>query len=134
MKKEMMNLLLFTGVCFMLYLIFVFIKFRKTTDGMTNMNNSTDAPVNGIAGNAAAYGATIKAATIKSQDTLLISKYRADYEAAILNLEDFINNAMLKTALSVDHNNPGPSLESLAIMQQAKTAMDGIMKFVDASK
>jgi len=135
MKKEMMNLLLFIGVCFMLYLIFVSIKFRKTTDGMTNMNNSTDSTTgNGIAGNAAAYGATIKAATIKSQDTLLISKYRADYETAILNLEDFINNTMLKTALSIDPNNPGPSLETLATMQQAKTALDGIMKFVDTSK
>lgn len=115
--------------------MFVSIRFSKTTDGMTNMNNSADSTAgNGIAGNAAAYGATIKSATIKSQDTLLISKYRADYETAILNLEDFINNTMLKTALSIDPNNPGPSLETLATMQQAKTALDGIMKFVDTSK
>jgi len=135
MKKEMMNLLLFIGICFILYLMFVSIRFSKTTDGMTNMNNSADSTAgNGIAGNAAAYGATIKSATIKSQDTLLISKYRADYETAILNLEDFINNTMLKTALSIDPNNPGPSLETLATMQQAKTALDGIMKFVDTSK
>jgi hypothetical protein len=98
------------------------------------MTNMTDASGNGIAGNAATYGASIKAAAIKSQDTLLISKYRSDYETAILNLEDLINNLMLKTALSIDQNNPGPSLETLATMQQAKTALDSVMKFVDSSK
>ena len=113
------------------------LNFSATQDGMTNMNDtskSTGSSGNGIAGNAAAYGASIKAAAIKSQDTLLISKYRSDYETAILNLEDLINNLMLKTALSIDQNNPGPSLETLGTMQQAKTALDTVMKFVDSSK
>ena len=113
------------------------LNFSTTQDGMTNMNDtskSAGSSGNGIAGNAAAYGASIKAAAIKSQDTLLISKYRSDYETTILNLEDLINNLMLKTALSIDQNNPGPSLETLATMQQAKSALDSVMKFVDSSK
>jgi hypothetical protein len=138
MKKEFMNFLLFVGICFLLYVMFRNLNFSNRKDGMTNMNeNSTgsgSSVSNGIAGNAAAYGATIKAATIKSQDMLLINKYRSEYESSILNLEDFINNLMLKTALTIDQNNPGPSLETLATMQQAKVALDGIMKFVDNSK
>lgn len=110
------------------------ISFGGTKDAMTNMNDSSTKSGNGIAGNAAAYGASVKAAAIKSQDTLLISKYRSDYETAILNLEDLINNLMLETALTIDQKNPGPSLETLATMQQAKTALDSIMKFVDSSK
>ena len=132
-----MNLLLFIGICLLLYVMYRSLNFSTTQDGMTNMNDtskSAGSSGNGIAGNAAAYGASIKAAAIKSQDTLLISKYRSDYETAILNLEDLINNLMLKTALSIDQNNPGPSLETLATMQQAKTALDTVMKFVDSSK
>ena len=135
--KELMNFLLFIGICLLLYVMYRSLNFSATQDGMTNMNDtskSTGSSGNGIAGNAAAYGASIKAAAIKSQDTLLISKYRSDYETAILNLEDLINNLMLKTALSIDQNNPGPSLETLGTMQQAKTALDTVMKFVDSSK
>jgi hypothetical protein len=135
--KELMNLLLFIGICLLLYIMYRSLNFSTTQDGMTNMNDtskSAGSSGNGIAGNAAAYGASIKAAAIKSQDTLLISKYRSDYESAILNLEDLINNLMLKTALSIDQNNPGPSLETLGTMQQAKTALDTVMKFVDSSK
>jgi hypothetical protein len=87
---------------------------------------------NGIAGNAASYGASLKASVIKSQDTFLISKYRSDYETAILNLDDLINNLMLKTALSIDQHNPLTAIESLAKMQQAKTALNSVMKYVDS--
>ena len=134
MKNEMMNVLLFVGICFILYIIYVSIKSCRR-DGMTNRDSSDDSTSgNGIAGNASAYAATIKSATIKSQDVLLISKYRSEYETVILNLEDFINNAMLKTALTIDPDKPGPAFETLATMQQAKSALDGIMKFVDSSK
>lgn len=130
----MMNVLLFVGICFILYIIYVSIQSCRR-DGMTNRDSSDDSTSgNGIAGNASAYAATIKSATIKSQDVLLISKYRSEYETVILNLEDFINNAMLKTALTIDPDKPGPAFETLATMQQAKSALDGIMKFVDSSK
>jgi hypothetical protein len=90
------------------------------------------SPANGIAGNAAAYSASLTAATIKSQDTFLISKYRSDYESAILNLDDLINNLMLKTVLSVNQDNPGESVIQLGQMQQAKVALNSVMKFVDS--
>jgi hypothetical protein len=133
MKKELMNLFLFIGICFVAYLLFKNFNFSYK-EGMTS--NSTDnaaatSSSNGIAGNAAAYGATIKAANIKLQDTFLITKYRSDYENAILNLDDLLNNLMLQTALNVDINNPEKSITKLANMNQAKTALNSVMKFVD---
>ena len=41
---------------------------------------------------------------------------------------------MLQTALSVDQNNPQVSITKLAEMQQAKIALNSIMKFVDSNK
>jgi hypothetical protein len=137
MKKELMNLFLFIGVSFLIFLLFRNFNF-KTMEGMTNKpDNSPSGSASsqsGIAGNAASYGASLKAVAIKSQDTLLISKYRTDYETAILNLDDLINNLMLKTALSVDTSNPDVSIKKLSEMNNAKLALNNVMKFVDASK
>jgi hypothetical protein len=104
-------------------------------EGMTDASGNSitvTAPANGIAGNAASYGAAIKSATIKSEDTLLISKYRSDYETAILNLDDLLNNLMLNTALTINIQNPGDSVDKLAKMQQAKIALNSVMKFIDS--
>ena len=134
MEKELMNLFLFIGICFVLYLLFRNFNFSNR-EGMTDASgNTTSSSSNGIAGNAASYGASIKSITIKAQDTLLISKYRSDYETAILNLDDLINNLMLNATLNIDPKNPQKSLEQLGQMQLAKTALNSVMKFVDASK
>jgi hypothetical protein len=134
MKQELMNLFLFIGVCLFLYILFRNFNFSNR-EGMTDASsNQVVGGANGIAGNAASYGASVKAANIKLQDTFLISKYRSDYETAILNLDDLINNLMLKTALTIDTNNPGDSVKKLAEMNQAKLALNNVMKFVDASK
>ena len=139
MEKELMNLFLFIGICFVLYILFRNFNFSNR-EGMTDASGNTITPTasstssNGIAGNAASYGAAIKSVTIKSQDTLLISKYRSDYETAILNLDDLINNLMLNATLNIDPKNPQKSLEQLGQMQLAKTALNSVMKFVDASK
>jgi hypothetical protein len=140
MKKEMMNLCIFAGISFVAFLIFRNLNFDKMTlkEGMTDSSSSSDtigsSSENGIAGNAATYGANIKSQTIKLQDTLLISKYRSDYETAILNLDDLVNNLMLKTALTVDKDKPQQSLISLSQLQQSKVALNTIMKFIDSSK
>ena len=135
MKKELMNLFLFIGICFVLYLLFRNFNYNfSNREGMKTSDSSKVSSENGIAGNASAYGATIKAASIKSQDTFLISKYRSDYETVILNLDDLLNNMMLQTTLTIDPNNPDKSIEKLSQMQQAKTALNSVMKFVDSIK
>lgn len=133
MKPELMNLFLFIGICLVVYLLFRNFNYNtqySLIEGMTDASGATTG--NGIAGNAAAFGAQIKAATIKLQDTFLITKYRSDYETVILNLDDFINNLMLKNTLSFDNENPGTSLSKLVELQQAKTALNAVMKFVDS--
>jgi hypothetical protein len=131
--KELYNLLLFVAICLVLYLVFRSFHYNPMLiEGMTDSSGNSIASGNGIAGNAASYAASLKAATIKSQDVLLISKYRSDYESAILNLDDLINTLMLKTALSIDQNNPVDSIEKLSKMQQAKVALNSVMKFVDS--
>ncbi len=136
----MMNLCVFAGISFVAFLIFRNLNFDKMTfkEGMTDNSSSSDtigsSSENGIAGNAATYGANIKSQTIKMQDTLLISKYRSDYETAILNLDDLVNNLMLKTALTVDKDKPNQSLMTLSQLQQSKVALNTIMKFIDSSK
>jgi hypothetical protein len=139
MKKEMMNLCVFAGISFVAFLIFRNLNFDKMTfkEGMTDDSSneaSSSSTENGIAGNAATYGANIKSQTIKLQDTLLISKYRSDYETAILNMDDLVNNLMLKTALTVDKDKPNQSLMALAQLQQSKMALNTVMKFIDSSK
>jgi hypothetical protein len=133
--KELYNLFLFVVICFVVYLVFSSFHYNPMLlEGMTDNTKSTSvaSPDNGIAGNAASYAASLKANTIKIQDTFLISKYRADYESAILNLDDLVNNLMLKVALSVNQSNPEDSIEKLAKMQQAKVALNSVMKFVDS--
>lgn len=131
--KELYNLLLFIAICFVVYLVFRSFHYNPMIiEGMTDASGNSVSVSNGVAGNAAAYAAVLKSATIKSQDTFLISKYRSDYESAILNLDDLINNLMLKTALSVNQDDPEQSVIQLGQMQQAKIALNSVMKFVDS--
>ena len=137
------NLCIFIGICMFSYLIFRNLNTTNSSyvEGMTTDTDASGNPppppasiTNGVAGNAAAYAAQLKSAVIKSQDELLISKYRSDYENVVLNLDDYLNNMMLQTALTVNQNNPQISIAKLAQMQQAKVALNSTMKFIDASK
>jgi len=132
-KPFIYNLSIFIGICFLVYLVFKNINFSK--EGMempdTSSVSSSVSSTNGIAGGAAAYAANIKAQAIKIQDSILISKYRADYENVIINMDDLINNIMVQTTLSIDQTKPEVGLEKLTKLYQAKTALNSVMKFVD---
>lgn len=137
------NLCIFIGICIFSYLIFRNLNTNSSSyvEGMTTTTDASGNPAppvgsitNGVAGNAAGYAAQLKSAVIKSQDELLISKYRSDYENAVLNLDDYLNSLMLQTTLSVNQNNPQQAIAKLAQMQQAKIALNSTMKFIDSSK
>jgi len=127
--KFVVNLTIFIAICLMGYLLFSNFTFKEGLENANSLGSST----NGIAGSAAGYGANIKARTIKSQDELLISKYRKDYETVILNLDDFVNNLMLKTTLEIDTDKPYEGLKKLSELNQSKNALNSVMKFVDKS-
>jgi hypothetical protein len=133
MNKELLNLFIFLALFFLGYLLFKNLNTMGIwREGMTDASGNTiSVQTNGIAGNADAYGASIKLETIKMQDMFLISKYRTQYETVILNLDDFVNNLMLKSALSMDKINPQASLSQLAELNQVKGALNNVMKFVD---
>jgi len=140
--EEMYSLLIFIAVCLILYLVFRSFQYNPMLiEGMTDGSGNTTKTKssgngttvgNGIAGNAAEYAAALKANTINSLDSLMISKYRGDYESALINLDDTIDILMLKTALNFNQEKPSDTLEKLSKMHQAKIALNSVMKFVDS--
>jgi hypothetical protein len=130
MSQVMTNALLFLAIGFILYLVFS--NFNKI-EGMTTNTEASATPSNGIAGNAANYVANIKAQTIRIQDTLLMSKYRADYENAVISMDDMVNNLMLRTVLSVNKEKPEEALRTLVMLNESKGALNNVMKFIDAA-
>jgi len=140
-----MNLCIFVVICFFAYLIFRNMNnnyFNQDkynyVEGMTTStdvsgNQPATSSTNGVAGNSAAYAAQIKAQAIKIEDQLLISKYRTEYENVVLNLDELVNDLMLQTALNVNQANPQQSMIKLSQLQQAKTALNSVMKYIDAS-
>ena len=150
-----MTLALFLLICFMAYVCFVNSNHSEGfTDKGGNKKGSgsragsgagsnsgsgsgagagAGAGSNGIAGNASTYAANLKAASVKLADTLLITKYRSDYESAIMNAEDLIHNLMLEITLNINPQDPHESIAKLVALHQAQAALIGVMKFVDSS-
>lgn len=65
-----------------------------------------------------------------------ISKNRNNYESLILNLDEFINLAMLELVIKTKIED-GPSavhknLETIAKMQESKSALNSVMKYIDS--
>ena len=137
MNKEFFyNLSIFIGICILIYFIFRNIGVKEgletsTSSTNTSTSTSTNDGSNGVAGNAEAYAANIKAQAIKLQDTTLITKYRSDYENVIINLDDLVNNLMLQITLNIDQSKPEAGLAKLAQLNQAKAGLNNVMKFID---
>jgi len=132
------NLVIFISICILIYFVFSNIGFKeglennKSSDSTsTSTSTSTSSTTSGVAGGAEAYAANIKEQVVKLQDTVLISKYRADYENVIINMDDLVNNLMLQITLNIDQSKPEASLGKLAQLNQAKAALNSVMKFID---
>jgi hypothetical protein len=125
-------------VCF--FIIYMVVKmFQLQTSVIEGLTNSDDtitySPSSGEAGTAASYAANIKAEVIKMQDELLVSKYRKDYEAAIINLDDYIGFLMIKQALNMkmteDKKANMESINNLNTLKNAKESLNTAMAFLD---
>ena len=135
-KDFLYNLTIFIGICILIYFIFSNIGVKEgleteTKSTTSSTSNTTVDTSNGVAGNAAAYAANIKAQAIKLQDTTLVSKYRADYENVIINLDDLVNNVMLQICLNIDQSKPEAGFAKLAQLNLAKAGLNNVMKFID---
>jgi len=105
------------------------------TTGSDTLTTNVTTPSLGEGGTAASYAASIKAQVVKIQDELLISKYRKDYETAIINLDDYIGYLMLKQTLNMklggDTRSNMEAINNLNILKGAKESLNATMTFLD---
>jgi CHASE3 domain sensor protein len=133
MEKQLFDLFIFVMVLCVIYYVFSYMNNVSNIEGLTNNDSTTQTSSsnNGIAGNAASYSASIKNMSILTKDKLLISKYRADYENIILSYDDYVNSLMLEKLLDGSKDQM-KKLSDIATLNQSKTALNAIMKFVDS--
>ena len=123
MNEEWVKILLIIAIILVLiYFTMKAMKNKMSIEGLENMSNLDvsgnaiqNLKENGEAGNAVNYAAKIKNVVTKMSDTFLIDKYRKDYETTIINLDDLVDNLMLKTALNiqVSPQEPGSVIKHL---------------------
>jgi PHD/YefM family antitoxin component YafN of YafNO toxin-antitoxin module len=100
---------------------------------MEGLENNTQ---NGVANSAAAYAESITKQMNVLQDSLLISKYKTDYENVIINLEDYISTLMMDTSLKLSLKD-GASPENMTLLSNlntlnnARQSLNTVMTFVD---
>jgi len=125
------TLIVIAIIIVLFYLVFSSIRKTGILEGLENIQTNL---ASGETGGAASYAAQIKAEVIRLQDSLLISKYRKEYESAIINLEDLINFSMLKLILNMNPNaiKDVKNIETLNTLDKAKSTLNNIMKFVDS--
>ena len=103
--------------------------------GSDALSSDATAPSSGEAGTASSYSAAIKAQVVKLQDELLVSKYRKDYEAAIINLDDYIGYLMIKQVLNmkVSDNLQANmiSINNLNSLKSARDSLNSTMNYLD---
>lgn len=126
-------------------IIYIVLKlFKVQTSVMEGLTNGSTTPTatttttatNGEAANAETYAAAIKAETAKIQDELLISKYRSDYETAIINMSDLVESLMMKQVLNMDLSGTQSQiikeLGDLNTLQSSIVSLNNTMKWLDA--
>lgn len=126
-------LLLFST--FIMYLCFKAFKEQTIIEGLTNSTDNSTEPVSGEAGNAESYNSAVKSQLVKLQDELLVSKYRSDYENAIINLDDYIGYLMLDQTLNLEIGGSKKAtmtaLTNLNTLSAAKKSLNDTMMFLD---
>ncbi len=125
---------------FIIYMIIKMFQLQvRVVEGLTTQTDATGATTSatsGEAGTSSSYAAAVKAQAVKLQDELLISKYRKDYENAIINLDDYVSFLMLKQALNMktdgDIKSSLESINALNSLSSAKASLNATMKFLDS--
>ena len=108
-----------------LFALCVYLYWKPVVEGLATMKTK------GVAGDSKDFAAQIKDLVVKTQDKLLVSKYRVDYEQVILNTDELVDTLMLQNLLTLDLSNPYPALEKISTLNQTKVALNNIIKFVD---
>jgi hypothetical protein len=142
MKEDYLKILaIVVSALIIVYLVLNMFHIQPLKEGLENATTASDAipditsNMTGVAGGAANYAANIKAKTVQLQDTILISKYRTDYENIIMNLEDYFSMLMLQQILSI---NPSDSVKTnmeriagINSLSTGKNSLNDIMTYID---
>jgi hypothetical protein len=133
MSEVYWNVILFAMILLGLYAFFRNYDVQVNREGLDTLDSKSSNVGNGIAGNSQTYLTTIKDLNTKMKDTLNVSnaEYRKNYEDIILNMDDLINNLMLKNTLSIDKDKPEVTIMKLSELNQARSALNNVLKFVD---
>ena len=115
-------------IFFIYYFLYLSKQQFKLIESLTN--NSYDSET---------FANDIKESTNKMTDTLLVSKYRDNYENIIINLEEWCNAKILSTILdgSIDIKSSGEeeiinSMKKINEMENFKNNLNSSMKFLDS--
>ena len=143
MKEDYLKIIAIVVASF--FIVYIVLNMFHIKEGLENANANSNTnsesisdlttSMQGVAGNAANYAAGIKAKTIQLQDTVLISKYRTDYENIIINLDDYFSMLMLEQILSMNpSDNIKTNMERIAginSLSNGKKSLNEIMTFID---
>lgn len=141
MKEDYLKIMaILVAALVIVYLVLNMFHIQPLKEGLENQTSSTNiadltASMTGVAGGAASYAAGIKAKTVQLQDTILISKYRTDYENVIINMDDYFSMLMLEQILSM---NPGDDIKTniqriaaINALSNGKKSLNETMAFID---
>jgi len=137
-QEEIFKIIGIIVVCF--FIIYMTLKMftlqTQVIEGLTNPDGTNaSSSLSGEAGNAVSYAESIKSRVVKLQDELLISKYRKDYEAVIINLDDYIGYLMIKQTLNMNLSGDMvtniKAIENLNILRHSKESLNSTMTFLD---
>lgn len=100
----------------------------------------TNGPVisDNSAKGASQFATQIKSIVEKLKTSISVKQYKKDYEAVIMNLDDYISYSMLDLACTINPNTPlGDEsnvniIHKLNTLKQGKDSLNDIMKFVDS--
>jgi hypothetical protein len=133
MESDMIiGIIVVIAVAFTIYKYFF--QGSRVFEGLENNDtaSSVNSTVNGIAGSASNYAAAVQTLATKIQDRLLTTKYRTDYESVVLSYDNLIGAKMLETLVSTNATNPEENLTKLANLQNAKLALNSVLKYIDS--
>lgn len=136
MNEDMIKMIGITIlVVFLVYLAYKSLKLHTNIQNTIMEGLENNAP-NGVANSAATYAESITKQMNVLQDSLLISKYKTDYENVIINLEDYITTLMMDISLKLSLKD-GASPENMTLLSNlntlnnARQSLNTVMTFVD---
>jgi predicted RND superfamily exporter protein len=139
MSETFFKTLIVIAVIILLFYL-VFVSIRKTSF-FEGLENSSDSKSNStkktslLSSNTDSVSTTamvLKKNAETLQKNLSISNNKKDYENLIINLEDVYNLNILSEISSATDPLDAKLLESINAMHTAKSALNGVMKFIDS--